>query len=230
MTGSPLDDAEVRGAQPRTRRVLLAVAVVLVVVLVVVGLVVWSGGDDGGSDSGPGATGSTAPSGPTQTTAPEPEDAEDAPTPEPEPAPEDAPEGSAELPPALAAVELGDTSTSPDGTSAVVSDVQAIEGSGTGIGNVGGPALRVSLRIENGSAEPLPLAAVVVELFHSGGSVPASPLEDPSRNAFSGDLAPGESADGAYVFSVPLDGRDLVRVSVAYRPGAPFLVFTGPAA
>lgn len=216
-------DAGSDGGLRRRAALLIGAAIsVVAVVAVLVAVVVTRGpDDDANAEQPPAGTSSAAPA----TTA-----APSVPAPAAEPEPEPAPEGAESLPPALPPVALDETSTAEDGTAVTVTEVEAIDGTGIGAGNVGGPALRVGVRIENGSAEPIALDGVVVDLFHSGATTPGSPLDDPSRRPLSGTLEPGASAEGAYVFSVPGEGRDRVRVSVAYRPGSPFLVFEGSAA
>jgi hypothetical protein len=110
-----------------------------------------------------------------------------------------------------------------------LTDVEAIEGTASGPGNVAGPALRVTVRIANGTAGPLSLDGAVVDLAYGGDRVPASSLEDLSRVPFSGELRPGGEATGVYVFTVPEEARREVTVSVGYQPGAPYAVFTGSA-
>ena len=210
------------GASPAARRrgtVLVAVAGAALLALVT-SVVVWAGGS-GESPTAAGAT-PTASTDPTVPWTPPPAP----PTPEPT-----GPTDNAEaLPPALPAVALDETAEVGDGIAASIERIEAIEGSGTGIGNIGGPALRITVRIVNGRAAPVSLDAVDVTLAHGGELTPAPPLEDPSRAPFSGTVAPGENAEGVYVFSIPPDVRDAVTVSVGYQAGAPFLVFTGSAA
>ena len=91
-------------------------------------------------------------------------------------------------------------------------------------------ALRVTVRVENGTAEPVALGGVAVNLAYGPDRTPASPLDDPSRRPFATMVEPGESAEGVYVFTVPADERDRVAVEVGYEAGAPLLLFTGPVA
>ncbi len=131
------------------------------------------------------------------------------------------------LPPVLPAVALDERGEVGDGVTATVRSLEAIEGTGYGPGNIAGPALRVTLLLENGTQDPLDLGGVAVELTTGPDSAPASPLDDPSQAPFPGTLASGESAEGVYVFTVPVDQRDLVTISVGHRPGAPVMVFRG---
>jgi hypothetical protein len=145
-----------------------------------------------------------------------------------------APTGSAVpadlLPPSLAPVGLADRATSEDGVTASVTSLEAIQGEGRGPGNISGPALRVTLRIDNGTAGTLSLDGVGVELSYGADLTPASPLNDSSAVPFHGTLDQGGSTTGVYVFSVPENARDSVTITVGYRAGAPYLVFHGSAA
>ncbi len=208
-------------AAPTRRReavVGAAIAVVVAVLIAVVGLV-------GGSDDGRSA-GAAAPTPTTPTAGPEDGGPPSVPT-----APEaTGPTGPADvLPVALPAVALDEQASGDDGISARVVSLEAIDGTAQGPGNIAGPALRATVRLVNGTPEPVALDLVVVNLTHGADATPASPLQDASRVPFSGSLAPGDSAEGVYVFTVPETGRDVVTLTVGYRAGAPFLVFTGPA-
>jgi hypothetical protein len=203
------------------RRLLLGAAAVLVAA-VVVGLVLAFSGDGGAGATPPAAE-------PSATAAPTPAEVELAPTaPTPEPT---GPTSDADaLPPSLPAVGLDQPAAVGNGITAVVSSLEAIDGTAQGPGNVTGPALRATVRITNGTAGPVSLDAVVVDLATGADLSPASPLDDPSQRPFSGTVAPGDTAEGVYVFTVPVDDRAAVTLSVGYQAGAPFLVFTGPAA
>jgi hypothetical protein len=214
-----------------TRRRVWLGAAVAVVVLTVVSLL-FSGADDDRTPSA--AAGETTAS---TTTAPPVVPAPTAPTPAPTPetTPETTPEPTGptgdvdDPPPSRPAVALDAAADAGDGVSASLVSLDAIEGTATGPGNIAGPALRITVRIENGTDEPVSLGGVVVDLASGRDLVPASPLDDPSAAPFAGTVAPGEHADGVYVFTIPEEDRGSVTVSVGYQAGAPFMVFTGSA-
>jgi len=214
------------------RRVWLGAAVAVVVVVLTVVSLLLSGGDDDRTPSA--AAGETTAS---TTTAPPVVAAPTAPTPAPTPetTPETTPEPTGptgnvdDPPPSRPAVALDAAAQVGDGVSASLVSLDAIEGTATGPGNIAGPALRITVRIENGTDEPVSLGGVVVDLASGRDLVPASPLDDPSAAPFAGTVAPGEHADGVYVFTIPEEDRGSVTVSVGYQAGAPLMVFTGSA-
>lgn len=210
-------------APPRRRGRLLAViaAVVLIAVLVAVALVV--GGDDGGDGRTTPAAGSSAPPSSTPTSAPPSSPSPEPATPSPaEPGP--AAGGTDGVPPALPAVPLDQPVEQAGITGSLVS-VEAVDGQATGPGDIAGPALMVTVRLVNGTADDVPLDGVSVNLSTGADRTPASPLGDPRREPFAGTLAAGESAEGVYVFRAPAGDR--VDVEVGYRPGQPIAVFSG---
>lgn len=214
------------------RRVWLGAAVAVVAVVLTVVSLLLSGADDDRTPSA--AAGETTAS---TTTAPPVVPAPTAPTPAPTPetTPETTPEPTGptgdvdDPPPSRPAVALDEAAEVGDGVSASLVSLDAIEGTATGPGNIAGPALRITVRIENGTDEPVSLGGVVVDLASGRDLVPASPLDDPSAAPFAGTVAPGEHADGVYVFTIPEEDRGSVTVSVGYQAGAPFMVFTGSA-
>lgn len=210
------------------RRVWLGAAVAVVVVVLTGVSLLLSGGDDDRTPSA--AAGETTAS---TTTAPPVVAAPTAPTPAPTPETTPEPTGPTgdvdDPPPSRPAVALDAAAEVGDGVSASLVSLDAIEGTATGPGNIAGPALRITVRIENGTDQPVSLGGVVVDLASGRDLVPASPLDDPSAAPFAGTVAPGEHADGVYVFTIPEEDRGSVTVSVGYQAGAPLMVFTGSA-
>jgi hypothetical protein len=205
------------GGPRRSRKLLLAVGAALVAAVLVVVAVVLGSRDDGGTTdaaapSSPARTSST----PAETTAPS------SATPEPaQPAVADG-----ELPPALPAVAL-DQPVVVDEVTATLPEIEEITGQATGPGDVAGPALRVTVRIQNGTQEAIALDEVSVNAYYRADLTPAPPLNDPSASAFFGPLPAGEAAEAVYVFRVPPEQRGQVTLEVGYRPGAPLAIFSG---
>jgi len=225
-----------RPAASRRREVLGGVAAALVVLAVVVAGLLLRGSGDGGGGGGGGdvaaaGTAAAAPAPPVAPSAgPPPPAAQPAPGPAPgTTGPAALPADVDELPPSLPPVGLDDAAPAGDGVTGSLTSIEAVQGAGRGAGNIAGPALRVTVRLVNGTADPVALDGVAVDLTTGAGSTPAPPVDDPSSAPFTGTLEPGGTAEGVYVFTVPEDARDRVTVSVGYVPGAPYMVFAGSA-
>ncbi len=225
-------------ARPRRRLLVLGAAAVLVAFVALAAVLTGGGDEDGAAAATPGAASSSPASGsesasesgsasataePTASTAPD----ETVPPPPPTPTPTGPTEDVDEPPPSLPEVPLEAPAEVGNGVVATIASVEEIDGTAVGPGNVAGPALRITVRIENGTTEPVSLDGVAVNLSSGPERTPASPLDDPSRAPFSGTVEPGEAGAGVYVFSVPTDVRDQVTVEVGYQAGAPLLLFTG---
>lgn len=133
-----------------------------------------------------------------------------------------------QLDPALPPVALDASAPFGDGVTASLVDVEAARLSADGPGEVSGPGLRLTVRVENGTDAPIEAGLAVVNLYAGAGLVPCTPMSDGARE-LSGDVPPGGSAEGVYVFAVPAELRDHVRVTVAYDPTVPMVVLEGPA-
>jgi hypothetical protein len=213
-----------RGGFLRGRKLLLGLVAGLVAAVLVVVVIVGSRDDGGSTDAGASATSS-----PTGTSSTPPETPA-APSTAPQPTPSAQPTGSAgaddELPPALPAVAL-DQPVAVGAVTASLTDIEEITGQATGPGDVAGPALRVTVRIQNGTKEAIPLDGVSVNAYYRADLTPAPPLNDPTVSPFHGSLSAGEAAEGVYVFRVPADQRSEVTFEVGYRPGASLAIFSG---
>ena len=211
------------GAPPWRRRLLVGAGAAILVAVVALVWLLTSGGDDGDSGGATAADASTA-----APTSGAPVDETVAPLP-PTPTPTGPTEDVDQPPAALPEVPLDAPAAVGNGIVATIASIEAIEGTGVGPGNIAGPALRVTVRIENGTADAVSLDGVAVNMYSGSERTPASPLGDPSQVPFTGMVAPGATGEGVYVFRVPPDVRDLVTVEVGYQAGAPLLLFTGSA-
>lgn len=128
-----------------------------------------------------------------------------------------------------APVALNDTADFGGQVSARISAITPIQATATLPGEISGPAVAVTVEIENGSADTIGLANVTVTLTDSAGNA-ASTVSGDSAGVLAGALGAGDTATGMYVFSVPNDLRSPVTVTVNYSSGAPTLVFTGEVA
>jgi hypothetical protein len=215
-------DGEERDVPTRRRRLVLAVAAAVLVAVVALGWVLTTRGDDGDGSTAADPSGAVATSG-------APVDETIAPLP-PTPTPTGPTEDVDEPPVALAEVPLDAPAAVGNGIVATIASIEAIDGTAVGPGNIAGPALRVTVRIENGTAEDVSLDGVAVNMSYGADRAPASPLDDPSQVPFTGMVSTGAAGEGVYVFSVPTDARDLITLEVGYQAGAPLLLFTGSAA
>ena len=210
---------------PRRRWLLVAGVVVLVVLAVVAFLLVRTGAGEPAGTAGSAASSATAPPDPAAgSSSPGTEPGTPAPVTE-EPA--TSPVAADEAPPALPAVALDEPVAVGDVTASLVA-LETVDAEGVGRGSVSGPALLVTVRLANGTAEPLALDGVSVNLAHGADRVPGSPVADRRGKPFAGTVRAGGSAEARYVFSVPLEARDAVTVEVGARAGAPIAVFSGP--
>lgn len=142
-------------------------------------------------------------------------------------APAPSPGDDGEPPVTGAPVPIGDEATADDGVVAVITGVTSFTAEAGGVGEVGGDALRVTITLTNTADAARSLGAVTVNLEYGANATPGSPIfSDPSVVEFGGELAPGESRSGTYVFAVPSGEQGSVTVTVSHAPASPPFVFT----
>ena len=127
-----------------------------------------------------------------------------------------------------APVPLDGTADFGGSVTAKLTEVNAIDATARVPGELSGPALAVTVEIENSSADPIGLDNVTVNLDTAGGT-PASPVTSDPAAPLSGTLMPGETRTGVYVFTVPTGSRADVGITVLYSTGAPIVLFSGDA-
>jgi hypothetical protein len=116
------------------------------------------------------------------------------------------------------------------GVSASVGSITAVTGVASGVGESGGPAIRFEVTITNAGAEAIDLQNARVTVDSGADLVPASELSGgPDIVPFPASLEPGASATAAYVFTVPVEARSDVRITLDYLASVPFALFVGAA-
>ena len=104
----------------------------------------------------------------------------------------------------------GDEPVATDGIEVRVASVAATTTEAKGPGDVVGPGILVTLELTNQGRAALDTTGVAVAAFGGAEGVPLSPVDSDGRNDhLSGDLAPGASATGVYVFMSPDEGDAL---------------------
>jgi hypothetical protein len=218
------------------------VAVVVLVLLVGGALVGWSMTRDDDVEGSP-AAGSTPTSGSTQ--SPDASQTPEAPETPETPGPTN-PDGESVRPSPGTSVTPGSGETVPvepvrtrapvpldatgdfgTGLRVRLTSIKAVDGEARGPGEIAGPALRVAVAARNAGDAAIPLEHVVVFMSYGADWTPASDLSTGSR-PLGGTLAAGGQGTGVYVFSVPPDQRDDIRVEISYTGEAPTVAFQGP--
>ncbi len=205
------------------RRTALSTGLVLLALLVAAALT-WrlAGGDDQASGSAPPtpAAGDPTPGAGDPTSGPE-DPAASPPSPgslDPVPYQEVTPEAAGAL---TAVADFG------TGLSVRATRFEAVRSDASRPGEISAPAVRVTLRAENDSARAIRVATMIVTADHGPDRTPAIAVAKPGGEPFAGELAPGASARGVYLFNVPEEDRGRVRLTLSYTTEAPTLVLAG---
>jgi len=223
--------------QPNRRWQRLGLAGVITTAVLLLGATFWV--SQGGGSPVSGATGAASPDAsesdpaaapdPTEppatiTPAPSAAPGTDAPAPEESEAPVEVPP-LAELPP----VPLTEQVAPVPGVVFGIDSLEAVDGVAQGPGEVGGPALRFTLTMRNDTDAEVSLAATVVNLYAGADQLPMVDLREPGGIPLPETVAAGATVTGVFIFAVPTDQRDQVKIGVDYVVGVPIVVFEGSA-
>ena len=126
-------------------------------------------------------------------------------------------------------VDIDEDAHPEKGVVARLTTIEPVTGVTTFPGEVGGPSLRVTVEIENGTSEALDLTGAVVNLYTGEDMVPTVPLVEPGQRLFPSSVDAGKTASGRFVFNVPTAERDNVVVEVDLALDTPVVLFRGAA-
>lgn len=123
-------------------------------------------------------------------------------------------------------VDLSQPATLKGGVTVSLSKITEVETKAETPGEIAGPAVAVHVLIQNDSDSSINVDSAIVTLTDAHGDVGQPTTSDPYR-AFAGDIAPGASGEGVYVFLTPKNNRNSLTLSVEYVAGAPIAHFVG---
>jgi hypothetical protein len=109
-----------------------------------------------------------------------------------------------------------------------LTSIAPVQGVATIPGEIAGPALRVGVEITNDTSAAVDLTATVVNLYYGAQATPALTLTEPGASPLPASVAPGASAKGVWVFTVPTDQRDAVKIEVDLEADVSVVLFSGP--
>ena len=124
------------------------------------------------------------------------------------------------------AVGLKGEATSAPGVTARLAKIDAVEARASLPGEVGGPALAVTVKVTNRTDDDLSLELGVVNAYYGPERTPAVSVASDGEVPFPASVAAGDSATGVYVFQIPEEARP-VRVELDLGDGADVVVFKG---
>jgi len=107
--------------------------------------------------------------------------------------------------------------------------MEAVAGKADGPGEIAGPAVRFTIRIENTTGKTVALSNTVVNAYYGSDESPAVQLRLPGGSDFPAGVKDGATATGVYLFNIPTDERSDVRVTVDTAVNNPVIAFEGAA-
>ncbi|WP_210509044.1 hypothetical protein [Naasia sp. SYSU D00057] len=225
------DETPEQSTDPGRRRTWLIVGILAgLVILGLVVLGIWAATQPQGSptpaptSSRPSASASASPT-PTPTASP---------SGEPTPAPTETVPAAPVPDPALDSADEVDTSYEvqqpvTEGLAIRVSSVQAVQGTADEPGEIAGPSLQFTIDFVNSTGETVSLRDVAINVDYGQDRTPALELREDATSPVPGEVGPNSTVSGTYVFNVPTDGRDIVRLTVFTTVDDPVIAFSGPA-
>lgn len=127
----------------------------------------------------------------------------------------------------LPPVGLDDSATVADGVQVRVAQIESVTGEAVLPGEIGGPALRITVEVRNDSDATIDMRTATVTAAYGDPLQPANPISKPEGKAFENEASPGQAVTGAFVFEVPAEQRGHVRVDVDLSVDQPIIAFEG---
>jgi hypothetical protein len=123
-------------------------------------------------------------------------------------------------------VAIDEPATLPGSITASITSITSIDSIDAILpGETAGPGVSITVEFANGSAEPLDLSSVLVDLVDSDG-LSSTPMNS-GASPFKGSLAAGESQSATYVFTIDEAVRHDVTIRLSYSADEPIVLFTG---
>lgn len=216
---TPVESETTTDPEAHARRRGLLILVIVVVVAVVAALVIWSV-----NSSAPSPAATTSASSTPLPSASTPSDGSSASA---DPSASAEPGAGGEVVDDIR--DFDEPAPIDGGVTVALDDLEAVEGEASMPGEIAGPSLRFTVTFTNDSDEAYSLLGAVTNVYYGADQIPAIELAEPGGEPFPQEVAAGKSVTGTFVYNVPTDQRDQVRITVDYDAAEPALVFEGAA-
>lgn len=127
----------------------------------------------------------------------------------------------------LPPVGIDDSATGADGVQIRIAQIESVTGEAVLPGEIGGPALRITVEVRNDSDATIDMRTATVTAAYGDPLQPANPISKPEGKAFENEASPGQAVTGVFVFEVPAEQRGHVRVDVDLSVDQPIIAFEG---
>ncbi|MFJ9388668.1 hypothetical protein ACIRON_07615 [Nocardioides sp. NPDC101246] len=124
------------------------------------------------------------------------------------------------------ALGLKAVATTSPGVTARLARIDSVQATASLPGEIGGPALAITVKVKNQTGKKLDLALGVVNAYYGPERTPAVSVASDGEVPFPASVGDGQSAKGVYVFQIPEEARP-VRVELDLGNGADVVVFKG---
>ncbi|MHA7269826.1 hypothetical protein [Arthrobacter sp. HLT1-20] len=129
--------------------------------------------------------------------------------------------------PIAAPVPLDKVVTVEPGLDVKVSNIAAVDGVAQGVGEIAGPSIQFTVVVVNNSGQDVPGNNIAVTVEFGKDKSPAVQLSGPGTVAFPAVIANKQTATATFVFNVPLDQRQQVRILTSLNASSPIAAFEG---
>ncbi len=205
-------------ATKRTRLIVAAVVIALVVVGGIVWLVSRGGSEDKNTSSAPGTSASPSPS-PTYATR----------------SPSTTKKKKKTVPPYTGPantrkpqrVAFQSTGRPGKGLAVSIAKVEPITAKAVTIGDVGGPALRITVAVHNQGTKAVPIYAALTNLYYGPKRTPADPAHEPGGKPFPPSVGPGRTVNGVVIYTISKANRSNLDLEVNLDNRLRTLEFSG---
>ncbi|MGY2743221.1 hypothetical protein [Arthrobacter sp. UYCu723] len=107
--------------------------------------------------------------------------------------------------------------------------LEAVDGEAAGVGEVSGPAVRFVVTLTNRTGQDLPTNNTVVTANAGPDERPALQLSGPGATSLPAVIPAGQEISANFVFLIPPELRNQVRIFVNYEASSPIAAFAGTA-
>ena len=95
-----------------------------------------------------------------------------------------------------------------------IAKVESITSKAVTIGEVGGPALRITVAVHNQGPSTVPISSALTNLYYGPQRTPADPAHEPGSKPFPPTVGAGRTVTGIVIYTIPKADRSKLDLEV----------------